>query len=130
MSARLTPPRPGNDFMDDFENQSPSPFWGRTLAALSENIAASQSALLTGSLKEFNHRIARQAGLCSELRALIQSNPTARAGCAQVRLQALILKAVLRKVRQNLAALQNALGGQSLTYRRNYPSKTGTSGRS
>jgi hypothetical protein len=114
----------------DFENQSPSQLWGRTLAALSENIAASQSALLTGSLKEFNHRIARQAGLCSELRALAQSNATARAGCAQVRFQALVLKAVLRKMRQNLAALQNAMGGQSLTYRRICPSEKGTSGRS
>jgi hypothetical protein len=114
--------------MHDFENQTPS--WGRTLAALSESIAASQSALLTGRLKEFNHGIARQAELCSALRRLTGSNAKAGASCAQVRFQALILKAVLRKVRQNLSALQNALSSQSLTYPRICPREAGASGRS
>jgi hypothetical protein len=104
---------------------------GITLAALAGCITESQAALLAGRLSEFERGIALQAELCRELRALAATNVNPRGGwvleisrpnLTGVRAQARVLAAVLRKSRQNLSALQNALNGRALTY----PAATGT----
>jgi hypothetical protein len=115
--------------MSDVE--SPPVSLGITLAALGGCISKLQTALLAGRLSEFERGIAPQAELCRELRALAAANVNPQGGwvleisrpnLTGVRAQARVLAAVLRKSRQNLSALQNALHGRALTY----PAATGT----
>jgi hypothetical protein len=92
----------------------------KTLAALAGCIAESQAALLANRLPEFERGIARQTLLCDELRhqktASVHKHDISKSDITRVRAQSRLLAAVLRRMRQNLSALQNALQGCALTY--------------
>lgn len=109
--------------MSHVESQ-PVSFSGK-LAAIARCITDSQAALLANRLPEFERGIACQAELCREVRALAAANADmrsewvheiARTKLTRVRAQARVLAAVLRKMRHNLSALENALHGRALTY--------------
>ena len=93
---------------------------GRTLAALAASIAETQAAVLAHRLPDFESGMARQRLLYQELRhqkpAVVFRDAILRSDAARVLVKARLLAAVLRRVRQNLLAVQNALQGSALIY--------------
>jgi hypothetical protein len=103
--------------MSHIQIQLESSSRNKTLAALAECIAESQAALLANRLPEFERGIAHQMLLRDELRhpkaASVNQHGISKVDATRVQAQVRLLAAVLRRMRQNVSALQNALHGCS-----------------
>ena len=108
----------------------------RILQDVTGAIAASQAALIKGSLQELENCIERQRGLCRKLQFVLRTNSGASTGendgpkrrelkavALQARDQNRVFSAVLRRVRRNLEIMRNISAGSSLEY--NIPKKVG-----